>query len=140
MKIIDWQALRRAARQAARRAYCPYSNYPVGAALLATDGTVHAGCNVENASYGALVCTERVALFNAVSAGRRTFAALVIAAGDTEPAAPCGICRQVLSEFCASDLPVLCVTRKANRSAPARRFTLRDLLPHAFTLKTVSRK
>ena len=103
----DWPALVAAARAAAARAYAPYSKYRVGAALLADDGTVFAGCNVENASYGLTNCAERTALFKAVSEGRRSFRALAIVGGTAKaPALPCGACRQALAEFCAPDMPV----------------------------------
>ena len=102
---LDWTKLEAAARAAARLSYSPYSHYPVGAALLAEDGVVVTGCNIENASYGLTNCAERTAVFKAVSEGRRQFAALVIAGGTDTPAYPCGACRQVLSEFCAPACP-----------------------------------
>ncbi len=94
------------ARAALDRAHAPYSGYRVGAALLCADGTVFAGCNVENASYGLSNCAERTALFAAVASGRTAFAAIAVAASGEEPPYPCGACRQVLAEFCGPEMPV----------------------------------
>ena len=95
------------ARQARAHAYAPYSRFPVGAALLARDGRIFTGCNVENASYGLVNCAERVAVGKAVSEGAREFDAVaVVGPEDQTPCAPCGACRQVLVEF-APDLPVI---------------------------------
>ena len=118
------------ARDAAATAYCPYSAYPVGAALLAADGRVFTGCNVENISYGLSNCAERTALFKAVSEGCRAFAALAVAGGTERAAAPCGACRQVMAEFCAPDMPVFYARLKGGRVTVS---TVGDLLPHAFT-------
>ncbi|MBQ9725979.1 MAG: cytidine deaminase [Kiritimatiellae bacterium] len=129
---IDWAALAAAARAAAARAYAPYSRYRVGAALLAADGAVFAGCNVENASYGLTNCAERTALFKAVSEGRRSFRALAIAGGTAKaPALPCGACRQALAEFCAPDMPVAVVPLRGG--APVVR-ALGGYLPFSFAL------
>ena len=105
--------------------YVPYSNYPVGAALLAEDGRVFTGCNVENAAYGNTLCAERTALCKAVSEGARRFTAIAIAAKGSAPF-PCGACRQSLYEF-APDLRVL-----VTWDGQVREAALRDLLPEGF--------
>lgn len=117
------------ALQARQQAYAPYSKFAVGAALLTGDGEVFTGCNVENASYGLTVCAERVALFKAVSAGRRSFRAIAIAAGTDDYCSPCGACRQVLAEFGGDT-----VVYMANRNGAYRAMTVAQLLPAAFTL------
>lgn len=127
MKPEYLQLVRRAA-EARKNAYAPYSGFAVGAALLCTDGTVFTGCNVENASYPAGICAERSALSAAVSAGKRRFAAIAVAAGEN-PTPPCGICRQALAEF--GDLDVLCADQNGSR---CRVFSLRELLPVSFSL------
>ncbi|MGE0788925.1 MAG: cytidine deaminase [Sandaracinaceae bacterium] len=124
---IDWSALEAEARAARERAYAPYSRYAVGAALLGADGKTYRGANIENASYGLCLCAERSALANALTAGVHEFAALVVLTKGPVPAAPCGMCRQVLSEF-SRRLPIRCVT-----DAGARLDTsIEELLPHAF--------
>lgn len=119
-----------AAREAAARAYCPYSNYPVGAALLTRDGRIVTGCNVENVSFGLTLCAERTALVKAVSDGLCGFAALAVAGGDQTAAAPCGACRQVLAEFCAPEMPVFYARLTGGRCVAT---TVGALLPQAFT-------
>lgn len=122
-----WDALFEAARDVRERAYAPYSNFPVGAALLMESGDIYTGCNVENASIGATVCAERTAIGAAVAHGERRAKALAVVTDLDPAAAPCGICRQVLSEF-ADDLPILMASADG-----AREFTtLDDLLPHRF--------
>lgn len=113
--------------QAARgRAYAPYSNYPVGAALLARSGQVFEGVNVENAAYPTTMCAERSALFQAVSVGERSFDAIAVVSENG--AAPCGACRQVLSEF-GNNLLVIIADGKGKVH---HRISLKELLPHAF--------
>ena len=99
METQKIRELVQAAWEARKRAYAPYSHFQVGAALLAEDGQIFIGCNVENISYGASVCAERSAVFAAVSSGKRKFLAMAVAGSDREYTFPCGICRQVLAEF-----------------------------------------
>lgn len=127
--------LRERALGAMERAYAPYSNFRVGAALLATDGSIAEGCNVENASYPAGMCAERAAVAAAVSRGSRTFEAIVIATDAEEPTPPCGICRQVLEEFSPHMLVV-----SWTRSGREARWTLEELLPKAFTPRSLQRR
>ncbi|MBI2478848.1 MAG: cytidine deaminase [Planctomycetia bacterium] len=129
-KITDEQRQRlaEAALQARRQAYAPYSQFPVGAAILTEDGQVFGGCNVENTSFGLTNCAERTAIFTAVSAGHRRFAALAVATDGGY--APCGACRQVLAEF-SDDLPILIVN--ANSERPVEEVSLAELLPRRFS-------
>jgi cytidine deaminase len=117
-----------AARRAAERAYCRYSGYAVGAAIRA-GGRIFAGCNVENASYGATMCAERSAIFGLVSEGQRRIDAVCVYAPGEPMAMPCGMCRQVIAEFC-EDAPVLVA---GPRGVLRRRFA--QLLPEAFRLR-----
>ena len=120
------------AKKALENAYSPYSNYKVGAALLTSDGKIFTGCNIENGSYGASNCAERTAVFKAVSDGVRRFSAIAIAAEGGEAAPfPCGICRQVLSEFCPPDMPVLICDGNGSVCSAE----LGELIPHAFDFK-----
>ena len=121
------QALEQAARRAAADSYSPYSRFPVGAAVLAADGSIAVGTNIENASFGLSCCAERVAIFQAVATGRRQLLALAIFTPTPEPTAPCGACRQVLAEF-AFQGPVIAIC------ASNLRLEVRgaDLLPTAF--------
>jgi cytidine deaminase len=117
----------RAARKAADFAYAPYSKFRVGAALLAEDGTVFSGCNVENRSFGLTICAERNAVLQGVARGKRAFIALAIATPDSaEPVGPCGACRQVLSEFMG---PGALVRFGGGGSEPVNT-TMGELLPY----------
>lgn len=121
---MDWNQLVNAAWQAREAAYAPYSNFSVGAALLAGDGRIFLGCNVENISYSLTNCAERVAIGAAVAAGIREFLAVVVVADTKVPISPCGACRQVLAEFGVSRVML------ANRSERLV-FGLDELLPRA---------
>jgi cytidine deaminase len=124
---VTAQALEAAADAVMRRAYAPYSQFRVGAALLGTDGSVHEGCNVENATYPAGICAERTALSRAVADGVRTFSSIVICTEAAAPTPPCGICRQVLYEF-APALEITSITTGGARQS----WRLDALLPAAF--------
>lgn len=121
-------ALMEAAAAVMKNAWSPYSKFRVGAALQAADGTIIAGCNVENASYGGTICAERAAVVAAVAAGHRDFVRLALTSDAPEPITPCGMCRQVLAEF-APDLPITSRGALGNTAA----YQLGALLPHAFT-------
>lgn len=114
--------------KAQEHAYAPYSGFQVGAALIAADGTVYTGCNVENASYGATICAERGAVMAANADGVRKFQSLVVVTSADPPSVPCALCLQVLAEFCPLDFPVY----TANRKEVVNRITLGELLPHPF--------
>jgi len=126
---IDWTALEHAAFTARKKAYAPYSSYHVGAALLVASGRVFTGCNVENASYGLCLCAERNAIGQMVASGARDPIALVVATDGPKPGSPCGMCRQVLSEF-APKMPVRLVVEGAPRKT--RKTDVASLLPDAF--------
>lgn len=121
------EELKSAAVSMLERSYCPYSHFPVGAALECEDGAVYTGCNIENAGYSATVCAERTAVFKAVSDGHRRFKRIVVAGRSDSPCVPCGECRQVLSEF-APELEVICLDKDGNELT----LSLTDLLPHSF--------
>ncbi len=123
---MDWTALIDAAWAARERAYAPYSKFKVGAALLAEDGRIFSGCNVENLSYGLTMCAERVAIGAALAAGVMSFRGVAVVADTGEPISPCGACRQVLSEF---GVPKVML---ANRQR-SEGFAMEELLPRAST-------
>ncbi len=124
--------------EAMEKAYSPYSHCKVGAALLTREGKVYTGCNVENASYGATNCAERTAFFKAISEGEREFSKIAIVGGlegvVTNMFMPCGVCRQVMDEFCDRDFEVLVAKDRENFEI----FTLSQLLPLSFDEKNLS--
>ena len=109
------------------RAYCPYSHFPVGAALECSDGTVFTGCNIENAAYSPTICAERTAVAKAVSEGHTDFVRIVVAGRCEDFCVPCAVCRQGLREF-APNMEVICLNGKGEEQV----FTLPELLPHSF--------
>lgn len=121
------------AKEAARNAYVPYSHYTVGAALLAKDGKVYTGCNIENAAYGPTNCAERTAFFKAVSEGERDFEAIAVVGGKEldfkDYFTPCGVCRQVMMEFCEKDFRVLI----GKNGEEYLDLTLGEILPYGFS-------
>jgi len=123
------EELIRRAREVQKHAYAPYSRFPVGAALLSTDGRIFVGCNVENSSLGITSCAERNAVYTAVASGATKFQLLAVVTNSPEPTMPCGVCRQVLWEF-NPDLEVIAV----GGTGSVARAKLRDLLPHGFKL------
>jgi cytidine deaminase len=128
LKESELDRLAELARLARKNAYAPYSRFKVGAAVLAASGQIYDGCNVENASYGLSICAERTAVAKAVSAGDRKIIAIAIAAGGRRPSPPCGMCRQVLSEFADPSIPVRLVTER-DKGETVR---LEELLPRPF--------
>lgn len=131
---MDKNNLSALAVEAMKSAYCPYSGFAVGAALLCKSGKIYTGCNIENSSFSPTVCAERVAFFKAVSEGEREFSAIAVAGGKggvlSAECPPCGVCRQVMAEFCTSDFEVIFVSAEGNRT-----LTLGELLPSAYLLK-----
>jgi cytidine deaminase len=125
--VATLETLRERAKAAALRAYCPYSEFRVGAAILSRSGNIFIGCNVENASYGLTNCAERTAIFQMVAAGEKDFETMVIYAPTPEPTSPCGACRQVLHEF-NPDAEVIGICDGPS----VLRAKVRDLLPAAF--------
>lgn len=119
-----------AAKAAQKNAYCPYSRYPVGAAVLTDSGRIYTGCNVENASFGLAICAERVAIFKAVSHGEKKIRALCVAA---KSAKPCGACRQVIIEFAPKDAEMIYVDwQPLERKQKITFTTAGKMLPNAF--------
>lgn len=131
----ETELLVKAALKAREIAYCPYSHFAVGAAVLVESGRVYTGCNIENATQGPGVCAERTALYKAVSEGERNFTAIAIAGGaeGTEPTSfcpPCGVCRQALAEFCSGDFSVILVKSPDEYKV----YRLEELFPLSFQL------
>ncbi|OJU12408.1 MAG: cytidine deaminase [Clostridiales bacterium 43-6] len=131
---MNYNELITAAIDAKLQSYSPYSMFAVGAALLTPGGTIYTGCNIENAAYTPTNCAERTAFFKAVSEGHREFTAIAIAGGyvdqdgESDYIYPCGVCRQVMSEFCSGDFVILSVKDEEH----VQETTLKELLPHAF--------
>lgn len=123
------EALIAQAKKAMENAYVPYSHFKVGAALLDKNGVVFMGCNIENASYGATCCAERIAIFKAVSEGIREFEKIAIVSNSNQLTPPCGICRQVLWEFMPDGVVIL-----QNDKEEIKTYTIKELLPVGFTL------
>ena len=131
---MNAEQLVRLAKEARNRAYVPYSGFSVGAALLCSDGTIYQGCNIENAAFGPTICAERVAFFKAIYDGKREFAAIAVAGGKAGEEVsglfpPCGVCRQVMREFC--DLDFKLYMARENDQFEAR--TLGEMLPLSFS-------
>ena len=117
------------AKKAREKAYIPYSRFGVGAALLGEDGIIYHGCNIENAAYSMCNCAERTALFSAIAQGVTKFATLAVVADTDRPVSPCGACRQVISELCDQDMPVILTNLKGD----ILELTVKELLPGAFS-------
>ena len=134
----NYKELARAAISARRMAYAPYSKFYVGAAILSTDGRIFTGCNVENAAYGAGICAERTAVFKAVSEGAQEFEAIAVCGGSADLdvsaelplTSPCGICRQVMQEFCCREFLI----HMGGKDGEIQTVTLEELLPFGFHL------
>ena len=136
---MNYEELIKTATEMTKRSYVPYSHFHVGAALLDSNGKVWTGCNIENAAYGPSNCAERTAVFKAVSEGARSFEAIAIVGGPEDEngkvqiqdfCPPCGVCRQVLSEFCDREFKIIL----ANGNGEQKVFTLAELLPASFSL------
>lgn len=130
--MTDYEGLVKQALEAREKAYAPYSGFAVGAALLCGDGTVYEGCNIENAAYPAANCAERTAIFKAVSEGRRGFTAIAVVGGPAGAAPgdfcpPCGVCRQVMREFCGDDFTIV-----LSDGREIKTYTLAQMLPCSF--------
>lgn len=121
------ESLIRAAKEAREKAYSPYSNFKVGAAVMTPSGKIYSGCNVENVSYGLTNCAERTAIYKAVSEGEHSFVALAVVADTEGPVAPCGACRQVIAEFGIEQIIL------GNIKGHTKILSLEEILPYAFT-------
>ncbi|BDH62263.1 cytidine deaminase [Lysinibacillus sp. PLM2] len=126
---VDMNTLIEQSKIAREKAYVPYSKFAVGAALLAEDGKVYLGCNIENAGYSMTNCAERTAFFKAVSEGVTKFKAIAVVADTDGPCAPCGACRQVMSEFCDANMPVYLTNLKGD----IQQTTVGEIIPFAFS-------
>lgn len=133
--MIDHSKLVNKAIKAREEAYEPYSNFKVGAAVLMEDGSIYSGCNIENASYGATNCAERTAIFKAVSEGHRKLKAIAIVGSAEEYTYPCGICRQVIVEFCDNDMEIIIAKNKDDYIVKS----LDEIMPGAFSKKDLGK-
>ena len=138
---MDNKLLIEKAKEAMKNAYVPYSKFKVGAAIVCKDGSVYTGCNIENATYGATICAERTAIFKAVSEGQKEFSAIAIVGGkngakedEAEYCAPCGVCRQVMMEFCD---PKTFKVYLAKTEDDYIEYTLEEILPLGFSGKNL---
>lgn len=129
---MDYKQLIEKAREALQNAHVPYSNYQVGAAVLTTEDNIYNGCNIENASYGATVCAERVAIFKAVSNGEKQIKALALVTGAGDFPTPCGICRQVMVEFATDDFEII-----LSNDDKTEVYKMDQLLPLSFSSKNL---
>jgi cytidine deaminase len=126
--VMEDEKLVRLAITAKEKAYAPYSDFRVGAALETVSGKLYTGCNIENASFGATICAERTAAAKAVSDGEKEFKAIAVASDSIDTVFPCGICRQVLAEFGSEDMKVICTKNSGEYEV----YRLKELLPNAF--------
>ncbi|MBT2655246.1 cytidine deaminase [Bacillus sp. ISL-18] len=132
---MDMQALLDQAIEARKKAYTPYSNFQVGAAVLTKDHHVFQGCNIENASYGLTNCAERTAIFKAVSEGKNEIDTIIVVANTEGPVSPCGACRQVMAEFCDKDTKIILANLKGEKLET----TIDQLLPGYFSSKDLTK-
>ena len=133
--MTDYKLLINKAVSSRENAYCPYSKFKVGASLLSKNGKIYTGCNIENSSYSATICAERVAFFSALSNNEREFVAMAIVGGIdniSDFIFPCGSCRQVMSEFCADDFEIILYN-----GSEAKIFKLCELLPNSFNKESL---
>ncbi|WP_106064558.1 cytidine deaminase [Clostridium liquoris] len=132
---MNYEELIKKALEAREKAYVPYSKFKVGAAILTGNNKVYTGCNIENASYGATNCAERTAIFKAVSEGEKEIRAIAIVGSEDELTFPCGICRQVISEFALQNIEII-IGKNENKYVVK---TLEEILPGAFTKKDLQK-
>lgn len=133
--MLNYKLLLEKAYEGRENAYAPYSNFKVGAAVLAENGKIYTGCNIENASYGATNCAERTAIFKAISEGNRKIRAIAIVGADDEYTYPCGICRQVIAEFADENTEIILGKKSLEYIVK----TLAEILPGAFTKEALQK-
>ena len=133
--MLNYKLLLEKAYEGRKNAYAPYSNFKVGAAVLAENGKIYTGCNIENASYGATNCAERTAIFKAISEGNRKICAIAIVGADDEYTYPCGICRQVIAEFADENTEIILGKKSLEYIVK----TFAEILPGAFTKEALQK-